>query len=112
MIKNFSLFKVTDKKNDKAPDYKLSVQVGDKYEEVGAGWIKEGQKGKFISVKMSDERSWEYKGKTITRSGWHLEKDKTEVPVLEYPEEECRNRLYDEDDINPDSMSRSRSGSF
>lgn len=85
--KNFALFKVTDKKNDKAPDYKLSLKVGDRYEEVGVGWIKDGQNGKFISIKLSDEREWEYEGKTIRRNGWFLSEESSVPPVIEYPEE-------------------------
>lgn len=85
-IKNFAIFKVITngekKKNEKSPDYTLSVKVGDKYEEIGGGWIKEGAKGKFVSVQLSDERSWEYKGETITRGGWHLAKDEKKGEVV------------------------------
>jgi uncharacterized protein (DUF736 family) len=87
MIKNFSIFKVTEKKTDKSPDYTLSIKTDNGFEEIGGGWIKEGQNGKYISVKLSDERSWDYEGKTITRNGFHIEMDKKEPPVLEYPEE-------------------------
>lgn len=64
-IKNFSIFKVSDKKSDKHPDYSISAKVQnnnvDEYKEIGAGYIKEGQKGKFISVALSKPR--EFNGK-------------------------------------------------
>jgi len=57
MINGFSIFKSVEKKNDKAPDYRISINIGSKeqpqYVEVGGGWIKEGQKGKFISCSFS-----------------------------------------------------------
>lgn len=52
-IKNFSCFKVTEKKNEKAPDYRLSAKVGDEYVEIGAGWVKTTEKGKYISFALS-----------------------------------------------------------
>lgn len=53
-IKNFNCFKVTEKKNDKQPDYRLSAKFGDEYVEIGAGWAKENPKGKYISFKLSE----------------------------------------------------------
>ena len=62
-IKNFSIFK-KDKKQDNHPDYSISAKVQkdnvDEYKEIGAGYIKEGQKGKYISVALSKPR--EYNG--------------------------------------------------
>jgi len=54
IITNFSIFKNTDKKSDKQPDYRLSAQIDGKFQEIGAGWIKDGKSGKFISVKMKE----------------------------------------------------------
>lgn len=71
MINNFAIFKVAEKKNDKAPDYRITINVGTKeqpqYEEVGGGWIKEGQKGKFISCTLSKAYG-ERKGYEIVES--------------------------------------------
>ena len=62
-IKNFSIFK-KDKKQDNHPDYSISAKVQknnvDEYREIGAGYIKDGAKGKFISVSLSKPR--EYNG--------------------------------------------------
>ena len=62
-IKNFSIFK-KDKKQDNHPDYSISAKVQkdnvDEYKEIGAGYIKDGQKGKYISVSLSKPR--EYNG--------------------------------------------------
>ena len=71
MFKQFAIFKNT-KTNDKQPDYKLSAKIDDKYVEIGAGWIKDGTKGKFIAVKLSDE----YQGKP----GFVLEMEKSTQP--------------------------------
>ena len=52
MIKNFSCFKVKEKKEGQ-PDYNLSAKIGDKYENIGAGWIKEKEGGeKYISFSL------------------------------------------------------------
>jgi len=57
MINGFSIFKVATKKNEKSPDYDISINIGTKeqpqYVTVGGGWVKEGQKGKFISCTFS-----------------------------------------------------------
>lgn len=57
MIQNFSIFKTKEKKNEKSPDYEISVNLGSKeqpkYQTIGGGWIKEGQAGKFISCSFS-----------------------------------------------------------
>jgi len=67
MIKNFSIFK-NNKEKDNHPDYKLSAKITknnvDEYKDIGAGYIKDGTKGKYISVGLSKTREWE--GKTIT----------------------------------------------
>ena len=64
-IKNFSIFKVQNKKADNHPDYSISAKVQkdnvDEYKEIGAGYIKDGAKGKFISVALSKPR--EFNGK-------------------------------------------------
>lgn len=44
---------VNDKKgNDKAPDRKGTVNIGGETYDI-AGWLKEGQKGPFLSLKVS-----------------------------------------------------------
>ena len=72
MYKNFSCFKVTDKKNDKEPDYRLTMKVEDEFIEIGAGWIKTSPKGtKYISFSLSKP----YKD----RKGWHFVADEEDV---------------------------------
>lgn len=53
-MKNFSIFKAKEKKSEKAPDYNISLKVGDHYVNVGACWLKEGKAGKYFSCKLSD----------------------------------------------------------
>lgn len=88
MLKNFSCFKVGEKKSATSPDYRLTAKVGEQFVEIGAGWIKEGPKGKFISFKLSDPYQ--------ERSGWELKEEagKKDVVVekslpdkkIDYPE--------------------------
>lgn len=40
MIANISLWKNANKKNEKQPDYHVTAKIGDKFVEIGAGWIK------------------------------------------------------------------------
>jgi hypothetical protein len=61
------IFKQEDKKHDKAPDYWGKVQVdGNEYKI--AGWIKEGKKGKFISIKLTPAEE-QYQPKTEQSTG-------------------------------------------
>ncbi len=55
MIKSISIFKVSEKKNEQSPDYRVTARVGEAFVDCGAGWIKEGKAGKFISIKFKDE---------------------------------------------------------
>lgn len=54
MNKNFAIFKAKEKKNDKSPDYTISIKHNDKYITIGGCWLKEGKAGKFFSCKLSD----------------------------------------------------------
>lgn len=72
MIKTFAIFKVTEKKNENQPDYRLSAKIGEKYVDIGAGWVKDGKAGKFISVKLSDA----YKD----RSGFVIMEEQVDIP--------------------------------
>jgi uncharacterized protein (DUF736 family) len=54
MLRNFSCFKVKDKKKPEHPDYHLSAKIDNEYVTIGAGWIKDSPNGKFISFKLSE----------------------------------------------------------
>lgn len=64
-IKSFAIFKNLHKKEDKHPDYKISIKIGDKYVDAGGVWLKEGKTGKFMSCKLNDARD--------TRQGFRIE---------------------------------------
>lgn len=53
MIKNFSLFKNNNKKKDNDPDYRISAKIGETFTDIGACWIKDGNKGKYVSCQLS-----------------------------------------------------------
>lgn len=60
-MKNISLalFKNDHKKEEKHPDYEVSMKVGDKFEKVGAGWKKMSAKGtNFISISLQAVPIW------------------------------------------------------
>ena len=72
-MKNFNIFKNSYKKEgSSAPDYKimLSLEKGEKMVEAGAGWVKEGAKGKYISCKLNDVFVDNTKG--VARQGFDL----------------------------------------
>ena len=54
MIKQFAIFKAKEKKNEKSPDYNISVKHNDKYINIGGCWLKDGKAGKYFSCKLSD----------------------------------------------------------
>jgi uncharacterized protein (DUF736 family) len=85
MIKNLLIFKNTYKKEGtKEPDYKVMIveKEGENAVEVGAGWINEGKKGKFISCRLND--AYLSPDKKIAKKGFHLVEDEN-VIVPENP---------------------------
>ena len=51
---NGSLFKNTNKTSENQPDYSGSIKLQDGTDQQIAAWVKEGAKGKFFSIKLSD----------------------------------------------------------
>lgn len=72
-IKFFNLQK-NNKKNDKQPDYRISVNLGEEtanYVEAGACWIKKDSKGNnYLSCKLADAFVDHTKG--TARKGFEL----------------------------------------
>lgn len=81
MIKQFAIFKAKEKKNEKSPDYNISVKVGEKYLNVGGCWLKEGKGGKYFSCKLSDGYQ-DRKGFSITEDSGLTEEDKEAIKAL------------------------------
>jgi len=101
MIKHFSCFKVDKKEKESQPDYRLSAKVGDKFVEVGGGWIKQGEHTKYISFKLSDA----YKEK----SGFVIMEEKGTVPQTKEEEIIIAGSKLNvwpekEEDIDPDKI--------
>jgi hypothetical protein len=59
---NFSIFKADTKGNEKLPTHAISMKVGDKYQNIGGCWTKDGQNGKFLSGQIA--KSWKGDGKS------------------------------------------------
>lgn len=51
---NGSLFKNTNKTSENQPDYSGSIKLQDGTNQQIAAWVKDGAKGKFFSIKLSD----------------------------------------------------------
>ena len=90
MTKIFAIFK-NEKKSDKAPDYNISVKVGEKHETIGGCWLKEGKSGKFFSCKFSEPYG-DRKGYEISES-----KPETMKPAI-------TPQNYPKDDIRPEDI--------
>ena len=92
-IKYFNLQK-NNKKTDTQPDYRMSVNIGDKdnsnYVEAGACWIKKDSKGNnFLSCKLADAYADHTKG--TARKGFELVMEGQTETVQKYedsPQEE------------------------
>ena len=82
-MKNFSIFKNKNKKpEDKTPDYKMSVKVGEEYVECGGCWLREDKSGgKYFSCKLSDVYVDHTKG--VARKGWEMVAEGGEAPQKE-----------------------------
>jgi len=48
-----SLFRNEQKKNEKSPDYTGSIMIDGSEKRLSA-WLKEGKKGKYLSLQISD----------------------------------------------------------
>lgn len=51
---NGSLFKNTNKTSENQPDYSGSIKLQDGTNQQIAAWVKDGAKGKFFSIKLSN----------------------------------------------------------
>jgi hypothetical protein len=67
------LFKETEKKSEKGPDYKGNIMLGGVVYEI-AGWKKEGGKGTFLSLKGQLPRDAKPKGE------WAKPEDDSSIP--------------------------------
>lgn len=94
-MKNFTIFKVTEKKHEKAPDYSISTKVDDKYITIGGCWLKEGKSGKFFSCKLSDTYQ--------DRAGFSLVKDLS-VTTDEIMKESIKVGEAVKNDITPEEI--------
>jgi len=91
--KTFSIFKNTYKKEgEKTPDYKIMISKGEgeKFEEAGGCWIREGKNGKFFSCKLND--IYVDHTKNLARKGFALTLesalDSDEKPEIREPKQE------------------------
>jgi uncharacterized protein (DUF736 family) len=88
-MKNLMLFKNQDKKTESQPDYRLvaTIEGQEGMFSVGAGWIRDGSKGKFISIKLQDAREFEYEGVKKTAKGYKLVEEGQQVAKVQEVDE-------------------------
>jgi len=56
---SISIWKNKYKKNENHPDYKITLKIGDKYEDYGALWIKKSAKGDtFLSGTLEKQKPY------------------------------------------------------
>ena len=91
-MQNFAIFKAKEKKNEKSPDYNISIKVGDKYVNAGGCWLKESKGQKYFSCALAKP----YK----VQSGWEIVEIKGEpvAPVDNTPV------AYPSEQINPNDI--------
>src|ERR1700759_2565204 len=76
-ITSFACFKNNNKEKDSHPDYRLSIKQGEKYVEIGSGWLKESKNGgKFISFQLKKQYG--------SFPGFKIVEDA--VPTIDYPD--------------------------
>lgn len=97
-MKFFNLQK-NNKKNDKQPDYRISVNIGDKekadYVEAGACWIKKDSKGNnYLSCKLADAYADHTKG--TARKGFELVMEGQTEVVEKYEDSQEEQKEADE----------------
>ena len=69
---------------DNKPDYTVSMKDGEKYVNVGGGWIKESKGGKFISVKLDDEKVLEQLGTVLIKKDEVVEVSEKELDDIPF----------------------------
>jgi uncharacterized protein (DUF736 family) len=89
-MKFFNLQKNANKKTETQPDYRISVNIGDKdnsnYVEAGACWIKKDKKGNnFLSCKLAD--AYADHTKNVARKGFELVMEGQTEVVEKYADE-------------------------
>jgi uncharacterized protein (DUF736 family) len=75
MIKNFSIFKLKEQKNEKSPTHTISAKIGEEYVTIGCCWTKEGKGGKFLSCKLQDVYV-DHTDNTKTKKGFAIADEK------------------------------------
>lgn len=66
---NGSLFKNDYKKSDAQPDYQGTIKLPDGTDQQIAAWVKDGAKGKFFSLKLSDPYQKESQPAAVSDNG-------------------------------------------
>lgn len=86
-MKEFLIFKATEKNNDKSPDFKLSAKIGDKFVNIGAGWNRKSAKGTpFISCLLAKPFK--------DMKGFHLAEDGNQTELTQEEKKKIADEEY------------------
>lgn len=84
-MKNFTITKNKFKKNEKQPDYRISINEDNGWVEIGGAWLKEDKQGnKYFSCRLNS--AYVDHTSNVARPGFHLERDPKTETVEKYTE--------------------------
>ena len=115
MIQNFTITKIDNKKNEKAPTRSLSTNLGTKekplWTTIGKGWVKTDVKGnQYVSVQLEKTRQYESDEGVKTVEGYVIVKEKEYTNLVEFYKQNFKTKIgntdvvYPDEDINPENI--------
>jgi len=115
MIQNFTITKLDNKGNEKAPTRSLSTNLGTKekplWTTIGKGWVKTDVKGnQYVSVQLEKTRQYESDEGVKTVEGYVIVKEKEYNDLVEFYKQNFKAKIgntdvvYPDEDINPENI--------
>lgn len=115
MIQNFTITKIDNKGNEKAPTRSLSTNLGTKekplWTTIGKGWVKTDVKGnQYVSVQLEKSREYESEGIVKKVDGYIVVKEKEYNDLVAFYKKHIETKIgntdvdYPKEDINPEEI--------